>query len=63
LVFGATAITFGITRWVTIRQFALPEGEGGTRGFTSFQHMFISVAVGVIAICASAYFFGRAKKM
>jgi len=65
LVFGVTVITYGVTRWSIIRQYAPPEGlgEGSTRAFTTFQHMFISVAVGVVAISLSAYCFSRAKKI
>ena len=65
LVLGVALTTYGVTRWSTIHHYALPEGlgEGATRGFTSFQHMFISVAVGVILVSLSAYFYSRAKKL
>lgn len=65
LVSGVAVITYGITRWLSFKEFVTPDltsGEGDPRFFTACQHMLAAVISGLIIICVSGYFFGRAKE-
>ena len=61
---GVALITYGITRWVTFKQFVTPDpgsSEGDPRFFTAFEHMLAAVVAGVITVSLSAYCFTRAR--
>jgi hypothetical protein len=51
LVSAACLITYGITRWLTFKEFVVPDSsasEGDPRFYTAFQRMFTEVTAGVV---------------